>query len=73
VVLGHEYMGVIEEVSSSVQQLRKGDRVVVPFNVALQDLPQLLAWVHERVPGDGRSRRRALPGAGGWSRSASPT
>ncbi|BDG04467.1 glutathione-independent formaldehyde dehydrogenase [Anaeromyxobacter oryzae] len=33
VVLGHENMGVIEEVGSAVQQLRKGDRVVLPFNV----------------------------------------
>lgn len=34
VVLGHENMGVIEEVGSAVQQLQKGDRVVLPFNVA---------------------------------------
>ncbi|GEJ59038.1 glutathione-independent formaldehyde dehydrogenase [Anaeromyxobacter diazotrophicus] len=34
VVMGHENMGVIEEVGSAVQQLRKGDRVVLPFNVS---------------------------------------
>ncbi len=34
VVMGHENMGVIEEVGSAVQQLRKGDRVVLPFNIA---------------------------------------
>ncbi|BDG10808.1 glutathione-independent formaldehyde dehydrogenase [Anaeromyxobacter paludicola] len=34
VVMGHENMGVIEEVGSAVQQLQKGDRVVLPFNVS---------------------------------------
>ena len=34
VVLGHENLGVIEEVGSAVKQLRRGDRVVLPFNVA---------------------------------------
>ncbi len=31
---GHENMGIIEEVGSGVTLLRKGDRVVLPFNVA---------------------------------------
>lgn len=34
VVMGHENMGVIEEVGSAVQQLQRGDRVVLPFNIA---------------------------------------
>jgi threonine dehydrogenase-like Zn-dependent dehydrogenase len=33
-ILGHEPMGVVEEVGAEVTQLRPGDRVVVPFNVA---------------------------------------
>lgn len=33
-VLGHEPMGVVEEVGESVQHIRPGDRVVVPFNVS---------------------------------------
>jgi threonine dehydrogenase-like Zn-dependent dehydrogenase len=33
-VLGHEFMGVIEEVGSGVQNLQRGDRVVVPFTIA---------------------------------------
>jgi threonine dehydrogenase-like Zn-dependent dehydrogenase len=33
-VLGHEPMGVVEEVGSSVTGLVAGDRVVVPFNIA---------------------------------------
>jgi threonine dehydrogenase-like Zn-dependent dehydrogenase len=33
-ILGHEAMGVVEEVGSAVQQIRPGDRVVIPFNIA---------------------------------------
>jgi threonine dehydrogenase-like Zn-dependent dehydrogenase len=33
-VLGHEPMGVVEEVGSEVDQISKGDRVVVPFNIS---------------------------------------
>lgn len=33
-VLGHENMGVIEQVGAAVQTLKKGDRVVLPFNIA---------------------------------------
>jgi alcohol dehydrogenase len=30
---GHEFTGVVEQVGSSVQNLQKGDRVMVPFNI----------------------------------------
>lgn len=33
-VLGHEFMGVVEEVGPDVNNLKKGDRVVVPFPIA---------------------------------------
>jgi threonine dehydrogenase-like Zn-dependent dehydrogenase len=33
-VLGHEAMGIVEEVGSGVGQLQPGDRVVVPFNIS---------------------------------------
>ncbi|TQJ38407.1 threonine dehydrogenase-like Zn-dependent dehydrogenase [Arthrobacter sp. SLBN-112] len=33
-VIGHEPMGIVEEVGSGVTNLRKGDRVVIPFNIA---------------------------------------
>ena len=33
-ILGHEPMGVVEEVGSAVTNLESGDRVVVPFNIS---------------------------------------
>lgn len=33
-ILGHEPMGIVEEVGSEVRHLRSGDRVVVPFGIA---------------------------------------
>ncbi|HEX8085145.1 MAG TPA: zinc-dependent alcohol dehydrogenase [Solirubrobacteraceae bacterium] len=33
-VLGHEPMGIIEEVGSAVTELQRGDRVVIPFQVS---------------------------------------
>jgi glutathione-independent formaldehyde dehydrogenase len=33
-VVGHEIMGVIEQVGEAVRSIKKGDRVVLPFNIA---------------------------------------
>lgn len=33
-ILGHEFMGIVEEVGSEVRNLKPGDRVVVPFTIA---------------------------------------
>jgi len=33
-VLGHEPMGIVEEVGSGVSQIEQGDRVVIPFNIS---------------------------------------
>lgn len=33
-VLGHEFMGIVEEAGSGVSRFKKGDRVVVPFPIA---------------------------------------
>lgn len=33
-IIGHEPMGIVEEVGPEVTKLKKGDRVIIPFNVA---------------------------------------
>jgi S-(hydroxymethyl)glutathione dehydrogenase / alcohol dehydrogenase len=33
-IMGHEFMGIVEETGPSVKNLKKGDRVVVPFPIA---------------------------------------
>ncbi len=33
-ILGHEPMGIVEEVGSEVSHIKPGDRIVVPFNIA---------------------------------------
>ncbi|RKN45489.1 zinc-dependent alcohol dehydrogenase [Micromonospora endolithica] len=42
-VLGHEPMGIVEEVGSGVTRLKPGDRVVVPFNISCGS-----CWMCER-------------------------
>jgi len=36
-ILGHEFMGEVVELGSGVKNLKKGDRVVVPFTIACGD------------------------------------
>jgi threonine dehydrogenase-like Zn-dependent dehydrogenase len=33
-ILGHEPMGIVEEVGPEVRQIKAGDRVVIPFNIS---------------------------------------
>jgi len=33
-IMGHEFMGIVEEVGSGITNLKRGDRVVVPFPIA---------------------------------------
>jgi S-(hydroxymethyl)glutathione dehydrogenase/alcohol dehydrogenase len=33
-VMGHEFMGIVEDVGPGIRNLRRGDRVVVPFPIA---------------------------------------
>ena len=42
-ILGHEAMGIVEEVGSEVRHIAPGDRVVVPFNIACG-----VCWMCER-------------------------
>ncbi len=36
-VIGHEPMGIVEEVGPEVTKVKKGDRIVLPFNVSCGD------------------------------------
>ena len=36
-ILGHEPMGIVDEVGSEVKQIKPGDRVVIPFNISCGD------------------------------------
>lgn len=36
-VVGHEPMGIVEEVGSAVTKVKKGERVVIPFNIGCGD------------------------------------
>jgi threonine dehydrogenase-like Zn-dependent dehydrogenase len=33
-ILGHEFMGIVEEVGKEVKNVKKGDRVVIPFTIS---------------------------------------
>ncbi|GMA86615.1 aldehyde dehydrogenase [Angustibacter aerolatus] len=61
-VLGHENMGVVEEVGPGVQHVQVGDRVSVPFNIGCGELPplpeRLVVVLHQDEPDRGHGRRR---------------
>lgn len=56
-ILGHEFMGVVEETGSAVTRVRKGDRVVIPFVIACGEcafcLMQRYAACETTNPGPG--------------------
>ncbi|MFI2619200.1 alcohol dehydrogenase catalytic domain-containing protein [Streptomyces sp. NPDC018584] len=47
-ILGHEAMGIVEEIGSGVTELAVGDRVVVPFNVSCGDCFMCDAGLHSQ-------------------------
>jgi threonine dehydrogenase-like Zn-dependent dehydrogenase len=51
---GHEFTGIVEEVGSGVQKLKRGDHVLVPFNIACGTCPfckqELYGNCHESNP-----------------------
>lgn len=68
-ILGHEFMGVVEDTGSAVTQLRRGDRVVVPFVIACGacyfcERTLFAACETTNSGGDAlQSRRKLRPGA----------
>jgi threonine dehydrogenase-like Zn-dependent dehydrogenase len=69
-ILGHEFMGIVEEVGPEVSSLSVGDRVVVPFTIACGQCffceKELYAACESTNPGRGAilNKKSATPGAG---------
>jgi len=69
-VLGHEFMGVVEDVGSAVTRVRRGDRVVVPFTISCGRCffceRDLFAACENSNPGRGAilNKKSTRPGAG---------
>ncbi|RYZ21388.1 MAG: glutathione-dependent formaldehyde dehydrogenase [Chitinophagaceae bacterium] len=66
---GHEFTGVVEEVGSEVTNVKVGDRVLVPFNIACGSCPfckqELFGNCHES-----NSQATAVGGIFGYSHTA---
>lgn len=66
---GHEFTGIVEEVGESVQKLKPGDHVLVPFNIACGTCPfckqELYGNCHESNP-----EASAVGGIFGYSHTA---
>ncbi len=69
-ILGHEFMGIVEEAGPGVKRLRRGDRVVVPFTISCGSCffceKDLFAACENTNPGRGAivNKKEARPGAG---------
>jgi len=69
-ILGHEFMGIVEETGPEVTAVKKGDRVVVPFTIACGGCffcgRQLFAACETTNPGRGAilNKKSVRPAAG---------
>jgi threonine dehydrogenase-like Zn-dependent dehydrogenase len=57
-MMGHEFMGVVEEAGAAVRGVRPGDRVVVPFSVSCGHCE----WCRNRLPTQCTTTGRAVFG-----------
>lgn len=57
-IMGHEFMGVVEETGAAVRAVRPGDRVVVPFSVSCGHCD----WCRRRLPTQCTTTGRAVFG-----------
>ena len=58
VVLGHEFMGIVEDVGADVRKVRKGDRVLAPFSISCG----FCDWCRMRLPTQCATTGRAVFG-----------
>lgn len=69
-ILGHEFMGIVEDVGPAVTKIKRGDRVVVPFTISCGDCffcsRSLYAACENTNPGRGAlvNRKQIRSGAG---------
>jgi len=63
--IGHEFMGVVEEVGASVRGLAKGDLVVAPFTYSDGTCPHCLAGVTSQCLNGGSFGNRGIDGGQG--------
>ena len=56
--MGHEFMGVVEDLGAEVRQFRRGDRVIVPFSVSCGSCE----WCRRRLPTQCTTTGRAVFG-----------
>jgi threonine dehydrogenase-like Zn-dependent dehydrogenase len=69
-ILGHEFMGIVEDTGRGVQRLKRGDRVVVPFTISCGTCffceRSLFAACETTNPGRGAiiNKKHTRPGAG---------
>jgi threonine dehydrogenase-like Zn-dependent dehydrogenase len=57
-LMGHEFMGIVEEAGAAVRNVRVGDRVVVPFSVSCGQCE----WCRSRLPTQCTTTGRAVFG-----------
>ena len=69
-ILGHEFMGIVEDVGKKVTNVKRGDRVVVPFTISCGEcffcIRTLFAACETTNPGRGAilNKKQTRPGAG---------